>query len=66
MAVVLTDAQIAQMVLSAYWRFDVDFRDNRDSVVYTGDGVDDLTSLIDDVETATTHSARPPKMLCDR
>lgn len=49
MAVKLTDAQLALLAKQAAWKFDLGIKDARnfnDSVVYTGDGVDDLDKLI--------------------
>lgn len=69
MAVVLTAAQLDYMARSASWKFDVSVKDARnayDSVVYTGDGMDDLTKLIDYLENLTlANGARQFKMQCD-
>lgn len=53
MAVVLTSAQLNYLAKTASWKFDVAIKDARnanDSVVYTGDGVDDLNGLISRLE----------------
>jgi len=53
-AVVLTDQQLTYLAKTASWKFDVAIKDARnfnDSVVYTGDGVDDLNGLIDRLES---------------
>jgi len=69
MAVVLTIEQLTYLAQSAQWKFDVSFKNERgadDAVVFTGDGVDDLTALINRLEgmTATNGYSRV-KMLCD-
>jgi hypothetical protein len=46
MAVVLTDAQLDFLARTISWKFDCDLRDTGDSVVITGDGVDDLDRLL--------------------
>ena len=61
MAVVLTDAQLDALARRASWTFDVDFRDRNDSVVFFGDGVDDLDSLI----VAVEGNIFTPRILCD-
>lgn len=63
MAGLLTDAQIDRLAQAASWKFDVDFKDYRtDSVVSTGDGVDDLDKLI--VQLSGTFVIQP-RILCD-
>ena len=49
------------MVLSASWKFDVDFRDGRDPVIFTGDGAEDIASLLN----AILSSSRVPRILAD-
>lgn len=61
MALVLTDAQLDRMARSASWTFDVDFHDRSDSVVFYGDGVDDLNSLL----VAVQGNIKTPKIVCD-
>lgn len=56
MAVVLTAQQLDYLARSAAWKFDVSHKDARnaqDSVIHTGDGMDDLTRLIDFLESKT-------------
>lgn len=69
MPVVLTDIQLERLARTAEWKFDVSFKNERgadDAVVYTGDGVDDLTKLIDRLESMTTSGgAARYKILCD-
>lgn len=69
MAVVLTDDQLESLARKAEWKFDVSFKNERgadDAVVYTGDGVDDLTKLISRLESMTTSGGTPRyKILCD-
>jgi hypothetical protein len=62
MAVVLTTEQLDFLAKTASWKFDVDFKDLRDSVTYTGDGVDDLDMLINRL---TGPLYMQPKILCD-
>lgn len=69
MAVVLTTAQLDYLARSAAWKFDVAFRDARnayDSVVHTGDGMDDLTRLISFLESLTlANGSHQFRMQCD-
>lgn len=69
MAVVLTDDQLDKLARSAEWKFDVSFKNERgadDAVVFTGDGVDDLTKLIARLEAMATTGGTPRyKILCD-
>ena len=58
----LTQEQIDWLAKTASWKFDVDFRDLRDSVTYTGDGVDDLDMLINRL---TGPLFQQPRILCD-
>ena len=62
MAAVLTEEQLDWLAKTASWKFDVDFKDLRDSVTYAGDGVDDLTALINRLEGPLV---RQPRVLCD-
>lgn len=50
------------MAKAASWKFDVDFKDLRDTVTYTGDGVDDLDHLIGRLEGPFFQQ---PKIYCD-
>lgn len=69
MAAVLTIEQLAYLAQSAQWKFDVSFKNERgtdDAVVFTGDGVDDLTQLINRLESMTaTNGYSRVKVLCD-
>ena len=60
--VVLLPEQIDFMAKAACWKFDVDFKDLRDSVVYEGSGVGDLDRLIATLEGPLMQQ---PKVLCD-
>jgi hypothetical protein len=50
------------MAKAACWKFDVDFKDLRDSVVFEGSGVSDLNRLIATLEGP---AVLRPKVLCD-
>jgi len=69
MATVLTTEQLAYLAQSAQWKFDVSFKNERgadDAVVFTGDGVDDLTQLITRLEGMTVSNGfSRVKVLCD-
>jgi hypothetical protein len=53
----LTSEDQKSIARRASWFFDCDFgKDGSDSVVYTGDGVDDLDALISRMEFAYSHS----------
>lgn len=69
MAVVLTAQQLDYLARSASWKFDVSFRDSRnafDSVIHTGDGMDDLTKLIDYLENLVLPNGSVPyRIQCD-
>lgn len=62
MAVVLTTEQIDWLAKTASWKFDVDFKDLRDSVTFFGDGVDDLDSLLNKLNGPLV---RQPRIICD-
>lgn len=56
----LTDAQLTLLAKQAAWKFDLGIKDARnfnDSVVYTGDGVDDLDKLIDRLSVLNGNTA---------
>ena len=60
MAVKLTDAQLTLLAKQASWKFDLGIKDARnfnDSVVYTGDGVDDLDGLISRLQSLNGNTA---------
>lgn len=69
MAVALTIEQLAYLAGVASWKFDVSFKNERgadDAVVFTGDGVDDLTALINRLEgMTTTNGYSRVKVICD-
>lgn len=57
--VVLTDAQLDFLARAASWKFDVDFKvTHGDSAVFTGDGVDDLDSLISRIQSTVPLAPR--------
>ena len=47
----LDDAILQHLAQKACWYVDCDFRDNADSCVLTGDGVDDLDQLLRIIDT---------------
>lgn len=62
----LTPAQHRDIARRAQWYFDCYFGPPSDSVVFTGDGVDDLDRLISRLnENAATNIDRSQRFMCD-